>query len=310
MYAFNITGDVDHLLRSHDLVRDAGAPASWSTSIAWVSPRSRTCAAIAIADPRPPCRLRRVRPRSAARRRIRCIPEVWRLAGVDHLHVGGFNSKFYENDEEVGQSIRDCLTPLFGDYRVMPAISLGPVGRLRRRHLRRHADDGRHPPAGGGIIAHPAEPRPASAACSRGWEAALSGTPLADYARTRRNSRQPSTSSESAADGPALCAFYGDDFTGSTDAMGRWRCPPAHRPVPLHAHAGAALRRVLPTCGASAWPARAARCPRRRWTPTVPRCMRSGRSARRSRTTRCARPSIRRRRSATSVMSWTSPGGS
>ena len=29
--------------------------------------------------------------------------KLCRLAGVDHLHVGGFNSKFYESNEEVAQ---------------------------------------------------------------------------------------------------------------------------------------------------------------------------------------------------------------
>ena len=50
--------------------------------------------------------------------------KLCRLAGVDHLHVNGFNSKFYESNDEVGRSINDCLQHrCSADYRVMPAIS-------------------------------------------------------------------------------------------------------------------------------------------------------------------------------------------
>ena len=81
--------------------------------------------------------------------------KIFRLAGVDHLHVGGFNSKFYENNAEVAQSILDCLTPLFGDYRVMPAISSAQwAGSAIDIYVATETIDVVHL-AGGGIIAHP-----------------------------------------------------------------------------------------------------------------------------------------------------------
>jgi ribulose-bisphosphate carboxylase large chain len=111
--------------------------------------------------------------------------KVFRLAGVDHLHVGGFNGKFYETNEEVGQSIRDCLTPLFGDYRVMPAISSAQwAGSAVDIHAATNTIDVIHL-AGGGIIAHPGGTAAGVRSMQQGWEAATAGIPLAEYAQTR-----------------------------------------------------------------------------------------------------------------------------
>ena len=54
---------------------------------------------------------------------------LWRLAGVDHMHVHGLAGKFAQADDEVVRSAHDCLTPL-ADPRtsptcVMPAFSSG-----------------------------------------------------------------------------------------------------------------------------------------------------------------------------------------
>lgn len=186
MYAFNITGDIDHLLRSHDLVRDAGGTC--------VMVNVNCVGLAAVAHLRRHCELpihgHRAGFGAFARDPLlgvgfAAFQKVWRLAGVDHLHVGGFNSKFYENNEEVGQSIRDCLTPLFGDYRVMPAISSAQwAGSAVDIYAATRTMDVIHL-AGGGIIAHPGGTAAGVRSMQQGWEAALSGTPLADYARTR-----------------------------------------------------------------------------------------------------------------------------
>jgi ribulose-bisphosphate carboxylase large chain len=124
MYAFNITGDVDHMLRSHDLVKQHGGTC--------VMVNVNSVGLAALAHVRRHCELpihgHRANFGAMSRHPLLGIgfsafQKLFRLAGVDHLHVGGFNSKFYETNEEVGQSIVDCLTPMFGDYRAMPAIS-------------------------------------------------------------------------------------------------------------------------------------------------------------------------------------------
>jgi ribulose-bisphosphate carboxylase large chain len=111
--------------------------------------------------------------------------KVCRVVGVDHLHVGGFNGKFYESDEEVAQSVRDLLTPLFGDYRVVPAISSAQwAGSAVPIFAATKTIDVLHL-AGGGIIAHPGGTAAGVLSMQQGWEAALAGVPLEDYARAR-----------------------------------------------------------------------------------------------------------------------------
>lgn len=49
--------------------------------------------------------------------------KLCRLAGIDHLHTNGVDSKFAESNDSVIRSIRDCLEPMFGGYRIMPVLS-------------------------------------------------------------------------------------------------------------------------------------------------------------------------------------------
>ncbi|MBI1397252.1 MAG: ribulose 1,5-bisphosphate carboxylase [Betaproteobacteria bacterium] len=186
MYAFNITGDIDHMLRAHDMVRDAGGTC--------VMVNVNCVGLAAVAHLRRHCELpihgHRAYFGAMARDPMLGIgftafQKMYRLAGVDHLHVGGFDSKFWETNDEVAQSIRDCLTPMFGDYRVMPAISSAQwagsavdIWGTTRTHDVIHL-------AGGGIIAHPGGTAAGVLSMRQGWEAAIAGVPLAEYARTR-----------------------------------------------------------------------------------------------------------------------------
>lgn len=186
MYAFNITGDIDHMLRSHDLVKRLGGTC--------VMININSVGFAALAHVRRHCELpihgHRAQFGALARHPLLGIgytawQKVCRLAGVDHLHVGGFDSKFYETNDEVAQSMRDCLTPMFGDYRVMPAISSAQwAGSAVPVYAATKTTDVLHL-AGGGIIAHPGGTAAGVLSMQQGWEAALAGVPLDDYARTR-----------------------------------------------------------------------------------------------------------------------------
>lgn len=185
MYAFNISGDVDHMLRAHDLVIKHGG------TCVMVSVNNVGIAA--LAHLRKHCELpihgHRNNFGAMARHPLLGIgftayQKLFRLAGVDHLHVGGFDSKFYQTNEEVAQSITDCLTPLFGGYRVMPAISSAQwAGSAVTTHAATRTIDVIHL-AGGGILGHPDGMSAGVRSMRQGWEAALSGMPLHDYAAT------------------------------------------------------------------------------------------------------------------------------
>ena len=186
MYAFNITGDMDDMVRGHDLVRRHGGTC--------VMVNVNCVGLAAVVHLRRHCELpihgHRAYFGAMARAPLLGIgftafQKIWRLAGVDHLHVGGFHSKFYENNDEVAQSIRDCLTPMFGGYRVMPAISSAQwAGSAPVIYSATGAIDVIHL-AGGGIIAHPGGTQAGVRSMQQGWEAAMSGTPIDDYARSR-----------------------------------------------------------------------------------------------------------------------------
>lgn len=185
MYAFNITGDVEHMLRGHDLVKKHGGTC--------VMININSVGFAALAHVRRHCELpihgHRANFGAMARHPLLGIgftayQKLCRLAGVDHLHVGGFNSKFYESNEEVGHSINDCLTPLFGDYRVMPAISSAQwAGSALPIYAATKTVDVIHL-AGGGIIAHPGGTASGVLSMQQGWEAALAGATLEGYAKS------------------------------------------------------------------------------------------------------------------------------
>src|SRR5690606_35305557 len=57
---------------------------------------------------------------------FRAWSTVWRLAGVDQLHVNGIQNKYWEDDDSVVASVDACLTPLFRpDDRVLPVLGSG-----------------------------------------------------------------------------------------------------------------------------------------------------------------------------------------
>jgi len=184
MYAFNITGDVEDMLRGHDLVKKHGGTC--------VMININSVGFAALAHVRRHCELpihgHRANFGAMARHPqlgigFTAYQKLCRLAGVDHLHVGGFNSKFYETNEEVARSINDCLTPLFGDYRVMPAISSAQwAGSALPIYAATKTIDVVHL-AGGGIIAHPGGTAAGVLSMQQGWEAALAGATLEGYAR-------------------------------------------------------------------------------------------------------------------------------
>jgi ribulose-bisphosphate carboxylase large chain len=125
---------------------------------------------------------------------------LWRLAGVDHMHVHGLQGKFSQPDAEVVASARECLTPL-GDAadaadRVMPAFSSGQWAGTMPATMDAVPTGDFLFMAGGGILAHPGGPRAGVASLRQAWMALRDGVTLADAARDAPELR-------------AALAFYG-----------------------------------------------------------------------------------------------------
>jgi ribulose-bisphosphate carboxylase large chain len=106
--------------------------------------------------------------------------KLWRLVGVDQLHVNGIDNKFWEPDESVVRSIEACLTPMFGAYQIMPVVSSGQWGGQAPETYRRTQTIDLLYLAGGGIMAHPGGAASGVRAIRQAWEAAVVGESLAE----------------------------------------------------------------------------------------------------------------------------------
>ena len=109
---------------------------------------------------------------------------LWRLAGVDHMHVHGLQGKFAQEDEEVVESARDCLTPLSdgADDAVLPAFSSGQWAGTVPVTLAAVGASDLLFMAGGGIMAHPDGPAAGVTSIRQAWQASLAGQSLSQAA--------------------------------------------------------------------------------------------------------------------------------
>ncbi len=186
MYAFNVTDDLQAMLRHHDTVLAAGGTCVMvsihSVGLAALAEFRRTCQ-LPIHGHRNGWGMFTRHPLLGVE--YRAWQKLWRLAGVDHLHVNGLQNKFWEPDDSVVRSIEACLKPMFRpDDTVMPVISSGQWGGQAPETYQRTKTLDVMYLAGGGILAHPLGPAAGSRALQQAWEAAVKGIPLPDYSTT------------------------------------------------------------------------------------------------------------------------------
>ncbi|RAR61153.1 ribulose-bisphosphate carboxylase large chain [Paraburkholderia unamae] len=188
MIAFNITDELDAMRRHADLVEREGG-ACVMASINW-------CGFSALQT------LRRATPLVLHAHRngygmmsrdpalgmsFQAYQTLWRLAGVDHMHVHGLGGKFAQSDAEVIESARDCATPLTDafDDAVMPAFSSGQwAGTARATHEAVPSADLLFM-CGGGILAHPDGAAAGVTSVREAWAASEAGVDLETHAHER-----------------------------------------------------------------------------------------------------------------------------
>jgi ribulose-bisphosphate carboxylase large chain len=105
---------------------------------------------------------------------------LWRLAGVDQIHVNGIQNKFWETDDSVVKSIEACLKPMAKGYSVLPVVSSGQWGGQAFETWRRTATTDLLYMAGGGIMAHPMGAGAGVKALQQAWKAAVDGLNIQD----------------------------------------------------------------------------------------------------------------------------------
>ncbi|RJE83956.1 ribulose 1,5-bisphosphate carboxylase [Paenibacillus sp. 1011MAR3C5] len=185
MYAFNITGDIDEMKRHHDLVVKEGG------TCVMVAVNSMGLPAVAHLRQYAEVPIHGHRTQWGAMTRspmlgmgFKAYQKLCRLAGVDHLHTNGLNSKFAESNDGVAQSVKDCLNPFLGGYPIMPVLSSAQWAGSAEPTYRAIQSTNVIHLAGGGILAHPGGAAEGVASMRQGWEAAASGIPIEEYAKT------------------------------------------------------------------------------------------------------------------------------
>lgn len=105
---------------------------------------------------------------------------LWRLAGVDHMHVHGLDGKFAQENEEVVASAHACQARLSDtlDDRVMPAFSSGQWAGTAPATFAAIGNTDLLFMSGGGIMAHPDGPAAGVASIRQAWDAVAAGQTL------------------------------------------------------------------------------------------------------------------------------------
>ena len=191
MYAFNITDQIDRMLEHADKVAAAGGTCVMaslnSVGYAGVEFLRRRCQ-LPIHGHRNGWGLYYRHP--ALGMEFTAYQKLWRLAGVDHLHVNGLGNKFCESDDSVVRSIRACLTPMFGGRLAMPVVSSGQWGGQAEETYKQSQTLDLMYLAGGGILGHPGGAAAGVAAIQQAWEAAAGGIDQEEHAHTHIELRQ------------------------------------------------------------------------------------------------------------------------
>lgn len=187
MFAFNLTGDLDQMRRRHDLIASLGG----------------TCIMASLHSVGMVGIIELVRhsglPIHAHRNGWGYLSrdpmlgwsyvawqKLWRIAGVDHMHVNGLRSKFSESDDSVVASARECLRPLWTDKPclVVPVFSSGQTALQIPDTVAALQSGDFIFAAGGGILGHPDGARGGIDSLRQAFEAARGGIALGEYART------------------------------------------------------------------------------------------------------------------------------
>jgi len=125
MYAFNISDELDAMLRHYQKVLTCGGTAAMvSLNSVGLAGAKKMCdqGALAIHGHRNGWGMLNRHPMLGIE--FPAYQKLWRLAGVDQIHVNGIANKFWESDDSVVRSIEACLKPLLGGMPIMPVPSL------------------------------------------------------------------------------------------------------------------------------------------------------------------------------------------
>ena len=184
MYAFNITGDMATMKENYETVLKAGGTCAMLSinSVGW-SGVKEVCSwgQLSVHGHRNGWGMLNRHPLLGIN--FPAYHKIWRLAGVDQMHVNGIRNKFWEPDDSVIRSIKSCLTPFLKNEAVLPVVSSGQWGGQAFETYRRTKTTDLLYMAGGGIMAHPSGPSGGVKALHQAWDGAIKGFSLEETAK-------------------------------------------------------------------------------------------------------------------------------
>lgn len=183
MYAFNLSDGLEAMLANYDFLVEAGGTcAMLSLNSVGLAAVHRLCGhgTLAIHGHRNGWGMLNRHPFLGMD--FQAYQKIWRLAGVDQLHVNGIGNKFWEPDESVVHSMACCRAPFLGQQPILPVVSSGQWGGQAFETWRRTRTVDLLYMAGGGIMAHPGGPAGGVAAIRQAWDGAVAGSTLEETA--------------------------------------------------------------------------------------------------------------------------------
>ncbi len=191
MYAFNVTGDLDVMKRNYETILKAGGTCAMLSinSIGWAGVK-QICnlGELSIHGHRNGWGMLNRHPFLGIN--FPAYQKLWRLAGVDQIHVNGIKNKFWESDDSVVRSIKSCLTSFLNNPAVLPVVSSGQWGGQAFETYERTGTTDILYMAGGGIMAHPSGPAGGVKALHQAWKSAASGFDLDETAKLYKEFRE------------------------------------------------------------------------------------------------------------------------
>lgn len=176
MYAFNVSDELDAMERHYDkIVASGGTCAMISINSVGLVAAKKICdrGQLAVHGHRNGWGMLNRHPILGME--FPAYQKLWRLAGVDQLHVNGIANKFWEPDDSVVRSIESCLASEPLGKPLLPVVSSGQWGGQAPETWRRTQTTDLLYMAGGGIQAHPDGPAAGVRSLQLWWEAAVEG---------------------------------------------------------------------------------------------------------------------------------------
>ncbi|MFK7901443.1 MAG: RuBisCO large subunit C-terminal-like domain-containing protein, partial [Nitratireductor sp.] len=187
LYAVNITDEIDQMWRNLDLMNDVGANCAMVCvkSVGLTGLRAvRDCSKALIHGHRAGWGVLSRSPDIGISFDV--MQKLWRLAGVDHIHVNGLASKFTETDAVVAQSARSVQKPVCSEggasHIAMPVYSSGQTAWQIESAGALLGNEDYIFCAGGGIMSHPKGASAGVVALKQAAEAARLGISIEEHA--------------------------------------------------------------------------------------------------------------------------------